>query len=196
MDGSTIYQIMEKIKDTRIVLSNWARSKVKMGPQQIREVEDKLTSLLGQPFTEESIEQKKVLSERLNFLLEQEKTFWHQRAKENWIRLGDRNTNCFHQKGNIQQKRNWLHRLMDDDKVWHEDRGGMEKVVVLYFTNLFTSNVATAFDDILDNVTLMATGEMNIELGRTITDEEVKKTVFQMHPTKSPGLDGMSLGFY
>lgn len=84
---------------------------------------------------------------------------------------------------------------MDDDGIWHENRGGMENVVVSYFTNLFTSNGATTFDDILDNITPTVTEEMNIELGQTITDDEVKITVFQMHYTKTQGPDGMSHGF-
>lgn len=83
VDGSLIYQVNEKIKATRMMLSNWPRSKVRIGPQEIREVEDKFISFLGQPFTEELIEQKKALNERLIFLLEQEETFWCQRAKEN-----------------------------------------------------------------------------------------------------------------
>lgn len=45
-------------------------------------MEDKLTALLGQPFTNESIKQNKILVERLNHLLKQEELFWRQRAKE------------------------------------------------------------------------------------------------------------------
>lgn len=31
---------------------------------------------------------------------------------------------------------------------------------------------------------------------RTITNEEVKQVLFQMHPDKSPGPDGMTAAFY
>lgn len=86
---------------------------------------------------------------------------------------------------------------MDDDGTQHEDpRGGMEKVVVSYFTTLFTSNVVIDFEDILDNVTPSISEEMNIGLERPITDKEVKRAVFQMHHTKAPGPDGMSPEFY
>ena len=63
-------------------------------------MEDKLTCLLGQPFTDESIERKKELIGKLNRLLEQEEQFWRQRSKENWIKLGDQNTKYFHHKAN------------------------------------------------------------------------------------------------
>lgn len=58
----------------------------------------------------------------------------------------------FHQKANRRQKQNWLHGLLDDKGLWHEDRWGMERVVVNYFTTLFKSNEVVDFEDILCNV--------------------------------------------
>lgn len=55
---------------TRMKLNNWARSNARSSPREIREVEDKLTCLLGQPFTDESIKQKNELIGKLNRLLE------------------------------------------------------------------------------------------------------------------------------
>lgn len=37
---------------------------------------------------------------------------------------------------------------------------------------------------------------MNNYLDSPFMDEEIRNAVFQMHPTKAPGPDGMSLGFY
>ena len=40
------------------------------------------------------------------------------------------------------------------------------------------------------------TMEMNTDLTRDFTMEELRTTLSQMHPTKAPGSDGMSAIFY
>ncbi|XP_070672609.1 uncharacterized protein [Malus domestica] len=91
VEGSPMFQVTEKIKMTRMMLNRWARSNVGTRPVEIREVEDKLTSLLGHSFLKESIAQKKELIGKLNRLLGQKEQFLRQRSKENWLKLGDRN---------------------------------------------------------------------------------------------------------
>lgn len=69
-------------------------------------------------------------------------------------------------------------------------------IVVDYFTKLFASNGGGNMNEVLANVTPRVTTEMNLELMQSVTDEEVKTAIFQMHPTKAPGLDGMTPGIY
>lgn len=85
---------------------------------------------------------------------------------------------------------------MDENGDWHDNKPGMEKVVVDYFSKLFDSNGGENFGEILADVAPVVTEEMNAELTRSVDDEEIKDAVFQMHPTKAPGPDGMSPGFY
>lgn len=50
-----LFQVIEKVKTTRMLLSKWTKQKVRHDPQEIKEIKDKLTSLLGLPFTNETI---------------------------------------------------------------------------------------------------------------------------------------------
>ena len=68
--------------------------------------------------------------------------------------------------------------------------------MVSYFTKLFRFSGVANFDEILCNIMPSVTEEMNTYLDNPFTDEEIKMVVFQMHPTKAPGPDGMSPGFY
>ena len=85
---------------------------------------------------------------------------------------------------------------MDDNGCWCEDRSGMEEVVVSYFTKLFSSIGVENFEDILCHITTSVMEEMNNYLDSPFKGEEIKITVFQMHPTKTPSPHGMSQSFY
>ncbi|XP_023642406.1 uncharacterized protein LOC111831641 [Capsella rubella] len=45
-------------------------------------------------------------------------------------------------------------------------------------------------------VPVLVTPSMNVSLTREITEEEVKRALFSLHPTKTPGPDGMTALFY
>ncbi|XP_059452771.1 uncharacterized protein LOC132183336 [Corylus avellana] len=49
----------------------------------------------------------------LNSLLEQEELKWRQRAKEHWLKEGDRNTKFFHESANQKRKSSQLYKILD-----------------------------------------------------------------------------------
>lgn len=77
VSGLPLFQVTENIKVTRMLLLKWEKQNVIHGSQETKEIENKLTSLLGLPFTEETIEQTKTFMCKLNIILEQEESFFH-----------------------------------------------------------------------------------------------------------------------
>jgi len=57
--------------------------------------------------TDESIAAKKEILLQLELQLEQEEIYWVQRARANWLKHGDRNTNFFHHFASSHKKRTW-----------------------------------------------------------------------------------------
>lgn len=51
-------------------------------------------------------------------------------------------------------------------------------------------------ETVLDPVERLVTPDMNQQLLQPYTPEEIKRALFQMHPSKSPGPDGMSPFFF
>lgn len=75
---------------------------------------------------------------------------------------------------------------------------GMKDIICTYYADLFSSlcpshtQVAAA----VQNLNLRVSAEMNDDLTKPFTSEEIQCAIMQMHPSKAHGLDGLSPAFY
>ena len=67
-----------------------------------------------------------------------------------------------------------------------------------YFRNLFTTtrDAEFTYDGVFNHFNRRVTREMNEDLTRPVTEEEVRKAVFSIGPNKAPGPDGFTGAFY
>ena len=121
---------------------------------------------------------------------------WQQRSKVQWMGLGDRNTKYFHSKASGRKKKNTITRLLDDMGVWRESTLGVAEVAMSYFEKLYTTSHPSRIQEVIDTMEPKVSVEMNQNLIRQFTKEEVEAALKQMHPTKSPGPNSMSAVFY
>lgn len=143
-----------------------------------------------------NIDRLLMLKVELRDLLSSEEKLWQQRSKLHWLKEGDQNTRHFHGKTSQHFRRNSVKRLMDSNGVW---RDGDEKVVGLfidYSNELFTSSNPSHIGDVLESVSWVVTEQMNSELLRVFTRQEVDVALKQMAPLKASGPDGMPPIFY
>ncbi|KAM1781459.1 hypothetical protein COP1_039935 [Malus domestica] len=152
--------------------------------------------ILDQPCSIESLLERANLTQKLDELLSQEEIFWRQRARISWMRDGDRNTKFFHRRASIRKAKNRIVKLRDDQGLWQEDQGGIEKVVTDYFSGIYRSQQYGDANDIIDGLEPRISYDMNSILNATFTVEEVRAALFQMEPSKSPGPDGMPPLFF
>jgi hypothetical protein len=61
---------------------------------------------------------------------------------------------------------------------------------------LFSSEPTISMDSVLDAIPEKVDERMNEELGKPYSNKEIKDALFQMGPTKAPGLDGFPAMFY
>ncbi|XP_024156261.1 uncharacterized protein LOC112164272 [Rosa chinensis] len=81
---------------------------------------------------------------------------------------------------------------------WTSQPNEVADILVNYYENIFRSEQVDndALGLILDSLLPKVTEAMNNDLLAPYTDSEIKKALFQMHPSKSPGPDGMSPCFF
>ena len=113
-----------------------------------------------------------------------------------WLREGDRNTKYFHTVVEGRRKRNNISTLQRENGTWCESEGEVGDEINVYFEKLFTSSNPRQVDAILSGIPQVITAQMNNKLTKPVSEMEVRKAVFSLHPNKAPGPDGMTPFFF
>ena len=122
--------------------------------------------------------------------------YWAQRSRTNWLQHGDKNTSFFHARANGRRKKNTIQGLFDNSSTWHTEESNILSIATDYFQNLFSTSNPTPSTDILDNIPTTITPQMNENLNKPYTEEEIVNAFRDIGPRKAPGIDGFPSSFY
>lgn len=117
-------------------------------------------------------------------------------SRVDWLHEGDMNTGFFHARAAARCCANRISALLQDDGSICNSQGEIKNMVQSFYDNLFTSEPCAVIDDVLASIPQKVSPDMNEELCRPYFNEEIKSALFQMGPTKAPGLDGFPALFY
>ena len=106
------------------------------------------------------------------------------------------NRKFFHQRASQCQRKNQILGVYDSEGRWGTLKDSIAHTIEHYFQQLFTSSHLTTIDGMLNSVDSLVTLGMNATLLQRYNLEEVKTALFQMHPSKSLGPDGMTPFFF
>lgn len=87
---------------------------------------------------------QKTLWKEYEDILIQEEVYWAQKARCNWLTLGDRNTKFFHDSVKTKRKRMYVEMLKSDDGAWINSQDDLRAMAVDYFRNLYANTDVVA----------------------------------------------------
>uniref|UniRef100_A0A803PM52 Reverse transcriptase domain-containing protein n=1 Tax=Cannabis sativa TaxID=3483 RepID=A0A803PM52_CANSA len=180
-------------------LQKWHISKYGNMRKKIYDAQLQVESLNNAPTRSVDTMQNLKRSEAiLEDLLEQEKIYWHQRSRVDWLSAGDRNTKFFHAKASARKSNNSIKFLVNEGGHWVTSKSGMLAAIHDYFSSIFTASTLDeeALAATLNAIPTSVTADMNHELIKPFTGTEVEFALHSMAPDTSPGIDGMSPMFY
>lgn len=186
--------ILQKVRICGDNLSLWGKEVTGCFGKRIKECKFKLKQLRNKR-DEVSVVEYEELKKQLFLILDQKEIFWRQRSKQLWLQAGDKNTRYFHGACNIRRRSNMIHRLKNEAGEWVDWQNGLQNLITQFYTELFTT-ASTNHVEVIEAVSQSITQVDNMELLQEVTKEEVKLALFQMHPDKAPGPDGMTPAFF
>ncbi|KAL8475066.1 hypothetical protein ACS0TY_031475 [Phlomoides rotata] len=104
--GSVTVSLPERLKDCGQKIRAWAHAHSDSIPKRIKQISRRLEERLCSEQIDELSEETRKLELELEKLHSQEEMHWHQRSRNNWLSLGDRNTSFFHKCASGRRARN------------------------------------------------------------------------------------------
>ncbi|KAL4379926.1 hypothetical protein GQ457_02G020200 [Hibiscus cannabinus] len=194
--GQCQSNLNRRLRNTRIKLQKWSGMKYGNSRRTVEEIKRQLLDLQKLPLTHQIKEEIYALKQELQKLWESEERHWHQRARVNWIKYGDRNTKFFHATTIQRYRQNAIVKIKDEADNWVEEEQKIFSIFQNHFRKLYCKEEAIDVQSLSDVVPVLITEAVNSSLSKEVTVEEIKKAAFDMGPLKSPGPDGFSGIFY
>ncbi|VFQ77059.1 unnamed protein product [Cuscuta campestris] len=132
-------------------LQSWDRDHFNRFGGKIRQLRKQLESMRGQRGGS-VVRDREAIDHEIRKTLEIEDSYWRQRAKQFWIKEGDRNTKYFHNFASHRKRKNRLVRLRYDRGAWQES-AHLNTLVFDFYTKLFSDTAEGMIgEDILREV--------------------------------------------
>lgn len=112
--------MLEKLAWLGQKLTEWDKETRQSCKQRKLNLTSQLQQLNEDDPDEEVLEEIMNVKLALNMEADREELYWEQRAGQNWIKMGNRNTSFFHNIATQRKKRNSVKGLENDNGEWVE----------------------------------------------------------------------------
>ncbi|XP_075665934.1 uncharacterized protein LOC142635699 [Castanea sativa] len=154
-------------------LALWNSSTFRQIPKLIQEKRKMLSSLSQQDKDGSLWEEINKVKKEINGLLDDEEIYWRQRSKVYRLREGDGNMKFFHARVSERWKQNIISGIWDKYGRWCEERSSIANGAIAYFKDIYSTSNPSLIEEVIATIPTRVTNEMNMELTKNFTTEEV-----------------------
>jgi len=189
-------KVADAVKEVAAELLDWGRNMLGELEKRIKFLKKALEKCRRSDITRDSVAREEILKYRLDKLENQRELYWKQRATTHWLKHGDRNTEFFRKFASERRRRNRISHLVKEDGGVVEDAESIHTMVTNFYTSLFQSSAGSRFEELLHCVPSRVTAEMNDDLMKEYTEEEIKQALDSNGDLKALEPDGLPALFY
>lgn len=177
--------------------SSLARWKSKSAANSAKKIE-KLKNLLKQAYNSDPLDFAYINTIKTKLAKEYklEEEYWRTKSRVLWLRVGDKNTRFFHLNTKQRRSFNRITAICDDTGKISTSEEEIQKIFINYFTDLYSLNTDRSTEEIMKHIKPKVTEEMNKDLTKPVSEEELFQALRQMDREKAPGPDGLNPGFF
>lgn len=144
--------------------------------------------------------QERDLHIKWNFLRSIEESYFNQKSRINWLKVGDLNTSYFHRISQVKAAYNSIRSFLLDSGALVTDPVAMSALSISHFSSILAPEILPPlsvyiawFQDLSD----FRCSVTHQEAMQVIpSSAEITRVMQKMNPNKAPGPDGLSSGFY
>ncbi|KAK8985026.1 hypothetical protein V6N11_082645 [Hibiscus sabdariffa] len=162
--------IVKKLKTIRLRMSKWSRLKFANNKRSIEDIKKRIRLLQSSPLSSSSKEEILALKHESHKLWESEERHWHQRARINWLKYGDKNTKFFHATTIQKQRQNAILKIKNDLGLWIEEEQAVYSHIENHFKKIYSKDPSVNCDCITDLIPPCITEDINRSLSKEITE--------------------------
>lgn len=190
---------VDNVKETAAVLRDWIKNTFGNIFNRKRKLSARLVGIQKAMTANNHrglIKLEHKIRKELEAVLYQEEIFWFQKAREEWICSGDRNTSFYHTATNAKKTKRKIGQLQNNQGTWCNEENDIKHIIRDYFVDIFTKDQ----DEIVLHENLISFPMLNNiewdEVNKDFMPEDIKEALFDMAPLKAPGPDRFHAGFY
>ncbi|KAA3477739.1 reverse transcriptase [Gossypium australe] len=165
--------VLRRLEELGRKLHDWSKGERKLRDRRFEELNGRLRELGDCDISEAVLEEITGVKIEMNLEADKEEIYWEQRARANWLKMGDRNTAFFHKSASHRRKKNLVRGLEDEFGNLKTEEEEMSTMATKYFKDLFSFSGVDDYSSLLESFQPSITAKFNREVKEEFTADEI-----------------------